>query len=291
METALSIARFLHYSAAIQLFGTAIFETWIASHALSTSLLSTSRRVAVFNAWLLFASAVLWLGLEAGNMGDGWGDTVNPSVIWLVITASTFGQVWVANLILAALAVLIVHILGPRRWAALAVMATLALGALAFIGHAMSETGLVGVLSQTSQVIHLLSSGFWFGSLLSLVLVLRQIRDPRYAVDTDLALRRFSGLGHVAVALALASGLANSWFVLRDSPLTLRSAYQVLLAIKVALVGTMCVLALINRYVFVPAIPAGDPGAKRLRDGTVAELVIGTGVIALVSVVGVLSPS
>ena len=32
--------------------------------------------------------------------------------------------------------------------------------------------------------------------------------------EADLALRRFSGLGHAAVALALASGVANSWFVL-----------------------------------------------------------------------------
>jgi copper resistance protein D len=291
METALSVARFLHYSAAIQLFGTAVFETWIASETLSSSLLATSRRIAIFNAWLLLASAVLWLGLEAGNMGDGWVDTINPSVIWLVITATAFGQVWVANLILAALAVLIAHILGPRRRAALAITATLCLGALSFVGHAVSETGLLGVLSETSQVIHLLSSGFWLGSLLSLVLVLRQIRHPRYATDTDLALRRFSGLGHVAVALALASGLANSWFVLRDTPLTLTSTYQLLLAVKIALVGTMCVLALINRYVFVPAIPAGDPGASRLRDGTIAELIIGTGVIALVSAIGVLSPS
>src|SRR3569623_906644 len=124
METALSIVRFLHYSAAIQLFGTAIFETWIASQALSTSLLATSRRIAVFNAWLLFVSAVLWLGLEAGNMGDGWADTVNPSVLWLVLTATAFGQVWTVNLALAGLAVVVAHLLGPRQCAALAVAAT-----------------------------------------------------------------------------------------------------------------------------------------------------------------------
>jgi putative copper resistance protein D len=291
METALSIVRFLHYSAAIQLFGTAIFETWIATEALSLGLLSTSRRIAIFNAWLLLGSAVVWLGLEAGNMGDGWADTVNPTVVGLVITSTTFGQVWLFNLAFAAIAVVVAHTLGPRRFAALAIFATLALGGLAFIGHAMSETGALGTLSKASQVVHLLSSGFWFGSLLSVVLVLRQIRDPRYTLDTDIALRRFSGLGHAAVALALASGLSNTWFVLRDSPLTLTSTYQLLLAIKVALVGTMCVLALINRYVFMPAIPAGDPGAKRLRDGTVAEVIIGTVVIALVSVIGLLSPS
>lgn len=291
METALSIVRFFHYSAAIQLFGTAVFETWIATEVLSSSLLSTSRRIAVFNAWLLLVSAVLWLGLEAGSMGDGWVDTLNPAVIWLVLTATTFGQVWVANLILAGTAVVVAHALGPRRLAVLAVVATLCLGSLAFVGHAMAETGTLGLLSEASQLVHLLSSGFWFGSLLPVVLMLRQIRDPRYRLDTDIALRRFSGLGHAAVALALVTGLANTWFVLRDSPLTLTSTYQLLLAIKVALVGTMCVLALINRYVFMPAIPRTDPGAKRLRDGTMAEVIIGTAVIALVSVIGLLSPS
>ena len=291
MESALAIVRFLHYSAAIQLFGTAIFETWIATEALSSRLLSLSRRIAVFNAWLLLGSAVLWLGLEGGSMGEGWADTVNLTVILLVITSTTFGQVWVANLIFAAAAVIVAHALGPRRLGALAIVATLCLGSLGFIGHAMSETGLLGALSEASQVVHLLSSGFWFGSLLSVVLVLRQIRDPRYTLDTDIALRRFSGLGHAAVALALATGLSNTWFVLHDSPLTLTSTYQLLLAVKVALVGTMCVLALINRYVFMPAIPAGDPGAKRLRDGTVAEVIIGTVVIALVSVIGLLSPT
>jgi putative copper export protein len=53
----------------------------------------------------------------------------------------------------------------------------------------------------------------------------------------------------------------------------------------------MCFLALVNRYVFMRVIPAGDPGALKLRDGTVAELVIGTVVIALVSVLGLLPPA
>ena len=97
METALSIVRFLHYSAAIQLFGTAIFETWIASKPLSDSLLSLSRRIAVFNAWLLFLSAVAWLGFEAGYMGEGWGDVLNPATIWLVVTATGFAGSIVAG--------------------------------------------------------------------------------------------------------------------------------------------------------------------------------------------------
>jgi putative copper resistance protein D len=290
MEIALSIARFLHYSAAIQLFGTAVFETWIASAALSNSLLSLSRRIAVFNAWLLLLSAIAWLAFEAGSMGDGWSDTINPSTLWLVLTATSFGKAWIANLLLGAACVLAAHLIGPRRGAVLAVAALLALGALAFVGHAVAETGPLGAVSEASQVVHLLSSGFWFGSLLSLVLVLRQITDPRYAADADSALRRFSGLGHFAVALALASGLSNTWLVLRDTPLSFGSSYQVLLLIKVALVGSMCILALVNRYIFMPRIPTGPTGAHALRDGTVAELIIGTVVIAIVSLLGLLSP-
>jgi len=290
METALSFARFLHHSAAIQLFGTAVFETWIAPRLLSDSLLSTSRRIVVFNAWLLFLSALLWLGFQAGAMANGWADTVNPGVLWLVLTATTFGRAWVVNLVLAALAVAAAHLAGPRQGGVLAIIATAALAALAFVGHAVTQSGLAGTLSITSQVVHLLSSGFWFGSLLSVVLLLRRIRDPRHADDADTALRRFSGLGHAAVALALASGIANSWFVLREVPLTFSSTYQLLLAIKVVLVGSMCLIAVVNRYVFMPQIPTGPVGSRRLRDGTLAELVIGTIVIALVSVLGLLPP-
>lgn len=290
METALSLARFLHHSAAIQLFGTAVFETWIAPKSLSDSLLSTSRRIAVFNAWLLLLSAVLWLGFETGSMGDGWVDTINPQTIWLVLTATTFGKAWVVNLALGVLAVAVAHVAGPRRGGALAIVATLCLAGLAFVGHAVTQSGFAAVLSESSQLVHLLSSGFWFGSLLSVVLLLRRIHDPRYSADADLALRRFSGLGHAAVALALGSGIANSWFVLHEVPLTLGSTYQLLLAVKVVLVGSMCLIALVNRYVFMPQLPAGPEGSKRLRDGTLAELAIGTLVIGLVSVLGILSP-
>lgn len=290
METALSIARFLHYSAAIQLFGTAVFETWIAPRFLSDNLLDISRRIARFNAWLLLLSALIWLGVQSGTMGDGWTDAINPSVIWLVLTATPFGRAWAFNLLLAVLAAIVAHTMGPRRGGVLAILASLDLVALAFVGHAVAETGVIGLLSEASQIVHLLSSGFWFGSLLSVVLLLRRIGDPRYDVAADLALRRFSGLGHAAVALALGSGIANSWFVLHEAELSLGSSYQLLLLLKVALVGSMCLIALINRYVFMPQIPHGPEGSRRLRDGTMAELVIGTAVILIVSVLGILSP-
>lgn len=290
METALSIARFLHHSAAIQLFGTAVFESWIAPRGLSDSLLPVTRRIAIFNAWLLASSALLWLIAETGMMADGWADAFNPAMIWQVMTATGFGTVWAINILIAVLAAVAAHLFGPRRGSVLAILATAALGGLAFVGHAVAQSGVLAILSELSQVTHLITSGFWFGSLLSVVLLIAKLRDPRLSGDADIALRRFSGLGHLAVALALGSGVANSWFILHDRGIDPGSLYQWLLLAKMTLVGTMCVIAVVNRYVFMPAIPRGPEGARRLRDGTIAELIIGTVVVALVSVLGLLSP-
>ena len=56
------------------------------------------------------------------------------------------------------------------------------------------------------------------------------------------------------------------------------------------IVGIMIVLAIVNRYVFMPAIPNGGPGLNQLRLGTIAEIVLSGGVIGLVSILGALSP-
>jgi putative copper export protein len=52
----------------------------------------------------------------------------------------------------------------------------------------------------------------------------------------------------------------------------------------------MCVLAIVNRYVFMPRIPHGGPGARQLGHGTVAEIVPGGAILLLVSMIGMMSP-
>ena len=52
----------------------------------------------------------------------------------------------------------------------------------------------------------------------------------------------------------------------------------------------MLVLALVNRYVFVPRIPAGS-GIGQLRAGTIAEILVSARILGLVSVLGVLAPA
>jgi len=284
--------RFLHYVAALQLFGVTVFEACVAPAALSHWLYKPSRRVAVASAWALLLSGILWLMLQAGNMGDGWEDAVNPGVIGTVLAATDFGHVWVVRLLLAAILVAAMALSDIRSkvgWSVQAVLAALTVGSLGLVGHAAIDTGVLGFLNEGSQVLHLLSSAFWVGSLLPLVFCLRALADPVHASDADVTLHRFSGLGHFAVAIVLGTGATNTWFILGSS-IDLASPYEMLLFAKVALVTIMIGLALVNRYLFMPTIPDGTSGVRYLRDGTITEIGISVGVIGLVSILGVLAP-
>jgi copper resistance protein D len=284
--------RFLHYTSSLQLFGVAVFQAWIAPPELQRAMSKVSVHVAIASAIVFLVSGVGWLLVVAGSMGSGWADTVNPLIVTKVLQATRFGQVWTWHLGIALLALPAAALVNRTRsgWTLLAILAALALGTLGLIGHAVVLDGPIGLMNRASHVLHALSSGFWLGSLLPLIYALGLLASPGIGRDADLALRRFSGLGHGAVAIALATGISNSWFVLRDAELDPTVPYQALLLLKILLVGGMLALALVNRYVFVPRIPDG-PGIRQLRDGTIAEIVVSAMILALVSVLGVLSPS
>lgn len=177
-----------------------------------------------------------------------------------------------------------------RTWAALALLAAITLGSLGLVGHATMDAGMMGLVNEGSQMLHLLASGFWVGSLLPLALCLRPSAGPKHLDGIDTTLHRFSGLGHIAVALVVGTGAINGWSIIGQT-LDLTSTYDILLLTKIGLVAAMVGIAVINRYVFMPRIAHDQAGLRQLRAGTVAEIVICFGVIALVSVLGVLAPA
>lgn len=292
MDPWLYFVRFLHYTSALQLFGAVVFQAWIAPPKLQSAMREVSRRVAMVSAFAFLVSGIVWLLFVAGSMGSGWADTMNPAIVLKVLRATQFGQVWTWHLVIALLILPAVAFADRARagWSVLATLSALSLGGLGLIGHAATLDGSIGLLNRASHVLHALSSGFWLGSLIPLIYVLGVIASSDLGRDADIALRRFSGLGHSAVAIALATGVSNSWFILRHAGLNPASPYQAMLLLKILLVGGMLILALVNRYVFVPRIPDG-PGIRQLRDGTIAELVVSAVILGLVSVFGALSPS
>lgn len=292
MDLWLYLFRFLHYTAALQLFGVAVFQAWMVPGGLGRAMNAAASRLALASAAILLTSGIGWLIVVAGSMGSGWADALNTEIVLKVLRFTQFGQVWTWHLAIALLALLVAAIAGrrTRAWGPLAVLSGLALAGLGLIGHAATLEGITGLFNRSSHILHALSSGFWLGSLLPLIYVLAVHNSPTHGADAETALRRFSGLGHGAVAIALITGVTNSWLILRHSTIDPGTPYQALLLVKVLLVGSMLILALVNRYVFVPRIPAG-PGLAQLRNGTIAEIVVSAVILGLVAVLGVMSPS
>jgi putative copper resistance protein D len=288
VEAFLELGRFITYAAALQLFGVAVFQHWLAGAGLRAALQRNARAIAAVSALGLLVGELIWLAATAGTMGDGWTSATDPATIWLVLSATAFGRIWIFVLALScglAFAAVASPRWGPPAWGSIALLVSLAL-----VGHSAIGTGYEGLLNRVSQTIHLTSSAFWVGSLLPLLLCLRFFRHIGHAAEAEAALRRFSGLGHYAVAALILSGVANTWFVLQGA-VDLAQPYQQLLLLKIAIAGLMCCLALINRYAFMPRIPNGGPGLRLLAQGTIAEMVLGGAVLGLVSVIGTLSPS
>jgi putative copper resistance protein D len=289
MDVLLAAARLLHFAAAIQLFGIAAFYALLLPDALRPALERPFRRVAFLSALLTLLGGIVWLLATAGSMANGLADAVNPQIVGTVLSQTAFGRVWGPHLVLAGLALIAVAWRGKLGWWLLTILATAVLGSLGLVGHAAIDAGVVGILNRISQVLHVLSSGFWLGALVPLLFVLPRFGNASTELLADQTLRHFSGLGHMAVAVLLLSGLANTWFILGPR-VDLAAPYEQLLVIKIALAGSMCLLAIVNRYVFMPRIPHGGPGARLLAHGTVAEIVLGGLILGLVSVLGMLAP-
>jgi putative copper resistance protein D len=150
------------------------------------------------------------------------------------------------------------------------------------------QEGWLGLAHHMNDAVHVLSGGAWLGALVPLSLTLAALNDPERCEPAEVALRRFSSAGHVAVALVVLSGVINTILVLGRWRTDWSSPYQAMLAAKIALVVTMVGLALVNRY----GLAAHRPDAVRaIRSNTIAELALGFGVIGLVSVFGLLAPT
>jgi putative copper resistance protein D len=218
---------------------------------------------------------------------------VDFAVVGAVLLETRFGRVWCWHLLLAAILVLACLGRHPRR----PVVLVLSLGLLAslgWVGHAAMDDGSTRIAHELNQTGHLLAAGLWLGGLAPLAWVLRQARrqpgDFEISVARD-ALRNFSHMGYVAVALIALTGAINTLLLVGNLDAMLGTPYGRLLAIKILVFLAMVVVALINRFRLAPRI-SHDSGALRALGRTVAlEQSLGLAALAIVSVLGLWPPA
>ena len=293
VTTALALCRASRDTAALLLWGGAIFIAVLAPAALRPGLAACWQPFRRGAASGLAIALLAMLPVQAAALGDGWADALSPGVLRGLLLETGIGTAWMAQAAAAGLLLLGLLWVPPRGrepWVAATV--ALVLAAIPLTGHASMREGMAGALQRGCDVLHLWAGGFWLGALVPLLPTLRALNVAGTHRAAAVALRRFSELGHAAVALVLLTGVANTALVLGRIPDDWTSPYQRLLLIKIGLVAAMTGLALANRYLLVPRLAAGRTEAsRRLRDATLAEIGLGLGAVALVAVFGLLEPT
>jgi putative copper resistance protein D len=302
LEAGLAGARFFHLACAIILFGGTSFVLY------SRLDVGRSKRLALLPAILAMAalgallSGLAWFVLTAANMSGALVDALDRETLLSVLWDTSFGLVWALRVPLMILILAVIwwrgmSALSRRAIALLSFLAAILLASLAGVGHTQVHEGVSAGVHVTADAVHLLAAGAWLGGLLPLCLFLAP--DQTAQVSNDEAVRvlsRFSGMGYVAVAVLIASGSINSWFLIGSMPHLIDTSYGQLLLSKLVF-DLMLLLALSNRLWIVPAIAQSKTATgserllARLRRQVGGELVLGLLVVGIVSVLGTLSPA
>jgi copper resistance protein D len=297
IEAGLIASRFAHYLAALALFGASIFPYVIYGRSvLQPPWVSRKLRSLVLAAAALaLLSGVAWLAFTAATMTGSPAGVSDPAAIISVLTETSFGNVWIARAAVAALIWAVALIRMPRWRAVTALLSGVLVAGLAWTGHTQQYEGTAWLTHSAADMVHLLSAGAWLGGLLMLSLALRSASSSADAASTEIILRRFSGMGVLAVAMLVASGLINSWYLVGSFAALTGTAYGRLLLVKLCLFAGMLVVAASNRFWLVAAVATEEhpkPGGAlaRLRRHVLAEQILGILIVAIVSALGTMDP-
>jgi putative copper resistance protein D len=283
-DTALLALRFLRFGAAMVLWGSGVCLTVIAPAAVAARLLARMSLMLAIAVVVLAAVTALRLPLLAASFGNGWPDAARADVLAAVLQTRS-GEAWIFDLTLCVALGATLRMAHWRRFFT-AALAGLLLAVSALTGHATMPAGGWGIIHQLNDMVHLLASGFWLGALPALGLTLRHEDPGPEAVQT---IERFGFAGQGAVALVVATGVANAVFIKAGSPLRWSSTYDALLALKLIVVFAMIGVASINHFRLLPRLTARSNGAAQaLRRGALLEFALGLTAVGLVTVFGML---
>ena len=302
LDAGLIASRFLHYLAVLSLFGAALYPLYTFRGRLDVfareqaTLTRQLRRLLLFATGLALLSGLGWFVFTTAAMADDMTQVATPAMLRTMMEDTDFGPLWAGRLVLAVLiGVLLLRWPGKLPLLLIPSLAALLLASLAGTGHTRISEGWAGPVHIASDVAHLLAAGLWLGGLWPLSLLVVAARSPQpHGLPIAEVLSRFSGVATGTVAVLVASGLINGWFLVGSLTLLVSSTYGQLLLLKIALFLLMAALATANRFWITPrlaASPSSNHWLDRLRWHVATEQALGLFVLALVGLLGTLQPA
>jgi copper resistance protein D len=297
IEAALPAARAVHFAATLLIEGCIVFQFLVAAPALGGRTkddagFATFVYRTLIGAWIVAVlSGAAWLCLLAAELADtSVTEAVSDGTAWILLTQTQFGWSWIARGVGFVLLAINLPISNRNRFAriAAAVLAIGLTGSLAWSGHGAATPGAKGTLHLAADILHLIASGIWLGGLLPFVMLLKL--RPDSAAETA---RRFSSLATACVLVLAASGIVNAWMMLGGIDALTGTFYGRLLLAKVGLFLLMLAFAGVNRFVLTPRLATSnltDNARSRLVIHSGCEIALGLAILALVGLLGTLSP-
>lgn len=302
IDIGLVLSRFLHYAATTTLFGAALFPLYAYVDQEPERAGGGHRKLLLRAASLALASGLLWFVFSAASMTGSFSDLADREALWAVAHDTGFGLIWTGRMILATAVIVVLMAVRPlpvtvRQNVAVSILATMLLASLAGVGHTQAEEGWAGLVHVAADAVHLLAAGAWLGGLVPLAHVVAHSDTSRGSASVERVLRKFSGMGYVAVATLIGSGVINSWFLVGSISNLTTTLYGQMLLAKLALFAGMLALAVANRFWLVPSIGGVRSGRepetplRKLRRHVMGEQVLGLAILAIVSSLGTLPPA
>lgn len=304
MSIWLVLTRALHFGACLFLFGVFFFDRFTATSVTSAKISGFWQGRVCMISWLLLplilVSGMAWFALTAMIMS---GQSLDANILKIVWTQTQFGAVWKIRLAFLAVTVILSFFQRSsglvREFAAW--VQTLAgaclVGSLAWAGHGQ-ETSRWHLFA---DVLHLLAAGIWPAGLLPLFLLLRaarRIAGPEDWLSMSALVNRFSAISLATVSLLTLTGAVNAWFLVGSFSNLVEQPYGRWLLVKLTLFCAALALAAVNLLRLKPRLTAGR-GQPEQTKATLAqlqktvqiELFLGSGIIAVVAVLGILPPA
>jgi copper resistance protein D len=295
----LVVLRAIHFASSITVAGAAFFPAAVAGEQLGAhgeAFAPIQRQldwIALIGLGLAVVTGGLWLLLLASELEQVTEDA--DGTAWLVLTGTQFGRVSLVRLVIAGLLALLIALryrkpfLSTLNWLIALLGIAVAIG-LAWCGHSGAGLGLSGDFQVGADAVHLVTAAIWVGGLLPLLIVIRP-SVLKSATERYQLVRRFSLLATWAVALLIASGIVNTWYMTDGMRHLFDTEYGALVLTKVGLLMIMLGFASVNRFWLTPRLPVSDKAVSLLCISTGAEITLGLIVICVVAVLGQLEPA
>jgi len=295
--------RFLQFFGAMILMGSSLFFIYgLPSRGpCSAASLQWPRSLLIFSAALLTLCSILGLIAQTGLLAGSFEEGLRLSNLQAAITLMNFGQSAAVRAAISAVLLAGLLAFSPNRpvWVFCTAGGTAICASLAWMGHGAATEGTAGIVHLLADILHAVAAAAWIGALAGFILLLLN----RSTADLDnilyRSLHRFSGVGSCAVALLVATGLVNSWFLIGPDRLwdAWTTPYGRVLIAKLMAFAGMLVLAALNRYRLTPALgnvlTLGSPpfdALLRLKRSLLLETIGAILVLVLVAWLGTLAP-